>query len=353
MFDFLKRWAKTEHELCQENLSAFLDGQVTHRERMRVQKHLEECAACRADLEALRHTVALLRAVPAVKPPRSFLIPAREVIQQRQAQRRRLAYVYMQAATAVATVLLVLVVSGDAVLRYLPVRPAARISEIRPAATAVLMEPGAVLETEGAPARVPAPQEAPAERLGAGETMEITAAPQQSPEAPITEAPAESLDAAAAEQTKTTQLVVEKQVGEPKAMPSETFASSAAPPAPPTLAAEAEPVGPSPTAEAMAAAAPTATPLPAPTDTPVPPTATPLPVPTNTPVPPTATPSPTSTAVPSVPSEQLPSPPAASGLWAFLEALGPFLPWIELTLAFAVALLLAVTLWLRRRQRLV
>jgi len=351
MFDLMKRWAKTEHELCQENLSAFLDGQVTHRERMRVQKHLEECAACRADLEALRHTVALLRAVPAVKPPRSFLLPAREVIQQRQAQRRRLAYVYMQAATAVATVLLVLVVSGDAILRYLP-SPAARISEIRPAATAVLMEPEAVLETEGALAPVPTPQEAPAERLGAGETMEITAAPQQSPEAPTTEAPAESLDATTVEQTKTTQLVVEKQVGEPKAMPSETFASSAAPPAPPTLAAEARPVGPSPTAEAMAAAAPTVTPLPAPTDTPVPPTATPLSVPTNTPVPPTATSLPTSTAVPSMPTE-LPSPPPASGLWAFWKALRPFLPWIELTLALTVALLLAVTLWLRRRQRLV
>jgi len=352
MFDLMKRWAKTEHELCQENLSAFLDGQVTHRERMRVQKHLEECAACRADLEALRHTVALLRAVPAVKPPRSFLLPAREVIQQRQAQRRRLAYVYMQAATAVATVLLVLVVSGDAVLRYLPISPAARISEIRPAATAVLMEPGAVLETEGAPAPVPAPQESPAEPLGAGETIEITAVPQQSPEAPTTEAPVESLDATAAEQTKTTQIVVEKPVGELKAMPSETFASSAAPPAPPTLAAEARPVGPSPTAEAMAAAAPTVTPLPAPTDTPVPPTATPLSVPTNTPVPPTATSLPTSTAVPSMPTE-LPSPPPASGLWAFWKALRPFLPWIELTLALTVALLLALTLWLRRRQRLV
>jgi hypothetical protein len=42
-----------------------------------------------------------------------------------------------------------------------------------------------------------------------------------------------------------------------------------------------------------------------------------------------------------------------SALWAYLQGLRPILPWIEWGLALAVALLLAATLWLRRRQRIV
>ena len=38
----LSRWRKTEHERCQESLSAFLDGELTPREHSRVQNHLEE-----------------------------------------------------------------------------------------------------------------------------------------------------------------------------------------------------------------------------------------------------------------------------------------------------------------------
>ena len=69
MFDFLRRWTQTEHEACQDNLSAFLDGQLSARQRSRVEKHLQECAACREELESLRQTVSLLRSAPVLRPP--------------------------------------------------------------------------------------------------------------------------------------------------------------------------------------------------------------------------------------------------------------------------------------------
>lgn len=202
----------------------------------------------------------------------------------------------------------------------------------------------------------PVPGEAivapPTEPLGAGETAQRVTAPQESLEAPTAEAAAEELAAIDAAQVAETPLGAQKQVGTPKAMPSQTFAGAAAPPAPltPILEVELSAV------ETMTAAAPTATPLPAPTDTPVPPTATPLP--TETPVPPTPTPLPTETPVPptAVPSPQPafaeaedrgPLPPLA---WSRLRA---FLPGLRAALAITVAVLLLATLWLRRRLRVV
>jgi len=294
MFDFVKRWAKTQHELCQGDLSAFLDGRLTPKEHSRVERHLEECAVCRADLQALRQTVALLHAMPVMKLPRSFLISAGEAIRQRQVQRRRLAYAYLRAATAVATVLLVLVVSGDVTLRYQAARPAPRVSRLRPAATTMLVETAAVEKGQ-------------------------EAWMQPSPELPTIVAPAESFGASEAEQTEAAQEALDAQSSEVRAVPSKAFAT-----------AEGSPVAPT--------AAPTATPRP--TSTPVPPT------------PAVSVPSPQPAVGEVQDRGQLP-PSLPSGPWAFLDVLRGFLPWIELALALAVALLLATTLWLHRRQRLV
>ncbi|MBC7261627.1 MAG: zf-HC2 domain-containing protein, partial [Chloroflexi bacterium] len=183
MFHWIKRWTKTEHEFCQEELSAFLDGQLTRQERLRVQKHLERCAACRQDLASLQQTVALLRATPTIKPPRSFFIPASEKVRQKQLQRTRLVYGYLRAATAMTTVLLVLILSGDALLRFAPVTPARpTLPAAVPAAKTFAVEP---TPTEQARA-LPAPPTAVA--LSAMETptpMPLAvseAVPEQSPE---------------------------------------------------------------------------------------------------------------------------------------------------------------------------
>jgi len=369
MLGFLRGSWTTEHRRCQEDLSAFLDGQLTPSDRARVQRHLKECADCRADLDALRHTVSLLRAVPALKPPRSFVLPVTEARRQRQARRQRLAYVYLQAATAVATVLLVLVVSGDAVLRYTPAQPGARLPVAHPPATAVVLESAPVAEDSALPEPAPqmmqeppAPTAAPTSQpLAAEVATEALPAPEQSPETLALEMAVEAADAGTATGTETVPAQAEG-IPAVKAKPSQTFVRAAPPPVPPTpeeestareAAQTAEPTTTPLPSPSNTPVPPTETPLPRATDTPVPPTATPMPSPTNTPVPPPAEQSPTSPVAPPVPAAELESPGPAPGLWAQLEGLRPILPRVEAVLALAVAMLLAATLWLRRRQRLV
>ncbi len=336
MFDLVRRWTQTEHEACQDNLSAWLDGQLSARERSRVQRHLQECKACREDLESLRRTVSLLRSVPMLQPPRSFFIGAGEVAKQGQVRRRRLSYVYLQAATAVATMLLVLVVSGDAILRFQPVQPAAQMS-----GEAVV----------SAPADVSA-ETVPVESLDAGQMDEVLAAAAEEPTAPSTAPRAEALlKAPEAAATETLQAVLQHETGQAEALPSMTFGRPAEAPVPPTLGAGAAPAYPEPTAEPLSAVAPTETPQP--TSTPAP--TTPTPPPTATPVPPTEVPTSIPTAAPllqtTADSAEKPivQPISPTEPRSLLETLRSSFSWIEAILATTVAVLLIVLLWLRAR----
>src|SRR5919202_1120065 len=59
-----------------DELSAYLDGELSPGARRAVDDHLAACAECRAELEGLSRTRDLLRALPSVAPPRSFAITA-------------------------------------------------------------------------------------------------------------------------------------------------------------------------------------------------------------------------------------------------------------------------------------
>nr|MBC7246065.1 zf-HC2 domain-containing protein [Chloroflexota bacterium] len=326
MFAFIKRWTKTEHEFCQEELSAFLDGQLSQRERQRVERHLKKCSACQRDLVSLQQTVALLRSTPVLKPPRSFFIPVSERAKQKQAQRTRLVYGYLRAATAVATVLLVLVISSDAVLRFATVTSARPMLGATPEARTWQAEPTAMEQVKvlSAPslAPLPPPEGPTAVPLTMGE-----AAPQQAPEPIASTEPELLLFAGEPTSVATAEPVVDGQMLEAKALPSQTFARSAGPPPLPAASPEEVPIDsptakttqPSPTTVLVAEAVSTVEPestetsiLPiaelVPSETAVPPTVEPEPTqtpvppavesePTQTPVPPTVEPEPTETPI--------------------------------------------------------
>jgi len=61
----IKRRMTSEHERTREDLSAYLDNQLSQADRSRVDQHLEGCSECRAELRSLQRTVALLHALPA------------------------------------------------------------------------------------------------------------------------------------------------------------------------------------------------------------------------------------------------------------------------------------------------
>lgn len=105
-----------DHDRICELLSPFLDGQVAPEERAAVEGHLATCKECAQELRDLRWTVELLHQVPVARVPRSFAVPAAQ-----PAPRRGflawlsgdLAYSFLRGATALATILLVMITSVD------------------------------------------------------------------------------------------------------------------------------------------------------------------------------------------------------------------------------------------------
>lgn len=100
----------------QDNLSEYLDGRLSVAAASRIDRHLAECAACRQELDTLRTTVSLLRRMPELSLPRSFILPGpppAAVAVRPPVPLRMPQWVYSGAAAAAALVLAVLV-SADA-----------------------------------------------------------------------------------------------------------------------------------------------------------------------------------------------------------------------------------------------
>jgi len=185
----LGRWRRSEHRFCQENLSGYLDLQLPEPARQRVERHLQECARCRWDLETLQQTVALLRAMPRPRPPRSFAIPETAPAPSLPFWMRPGTYTVMRAATvAVAAVFVVAVVGNVAIWQGWAGRAAAPASEptffAQSAAATAPASMGRLAATAVPPAGA-LPNDTPAApMLGAG-------APTPTPPAAALAAPAE------------------------------------------------------------------------------------------------------------------------------------------------------------------
>ena len=111
-----ERLFKSEHQRVGEMLSAYMDGELSPKEQARVEKHLAQCADCAQNLHTLRQTVALLGQLSPVAVPRSFAIRPAQVAQRPSLFQTRRTYVYLRAATALATILFAVVLAGDAFL---------------------------------------------------------------------------------------------------------------------------------------------------------------------------------------------------------------------------------------------
>jgi anti-sigma factor RsiW len=110
---------KSEHQWVRESLSAYIDGELTARERTRVEQHLKECQACAEDLRTLRQTVALLKELPVIPAPRSFAVRPRVAKVRPAPAPSTWGYGLLKGATAIAALLLVLLIGGDLALHTL------------------------------------------------------------------------------------------------------------------------------------------------------------------------------------------------------------------------------------------
>jgi len=201
-----KRFKRSEHEGVEELLSAYIDGELSIEEATLVEKHLRECWACTKDLEALRQTVNLVRQLPAVSPPRSFTISHLVVPERPWAW----GYVYLKGATALAALLLIVLLAGDLGFQYLW---APRME---------IFEPMALEATVGAPE---AEMEVPGETPPAREALDMEAQKVEETPAPLAEAtpPAERLGAAlpSPEPTPTPEMVSAAESPLPSPAPEE------------------------------------------------------------------------------------------------------------------------------------
>jgi hypothetical protein len=153
----------SEQEQRDELLSAYLDGELSADERARLEAQLAADPGLRAELDALRHTVALVRDLPSVSVPRNFILPRDVAARPGPARhaRPRLAWAapFLTAATAVVSLLFVVVLAGN--LLFLGAGD--RASAPRP-------EPQMAAE---APRELPAPVPASEEEVVAETVVEV------------------------------------------------------------------------------------------------------------------------------------------------------------------------------------
>lgn len=102
------------HAWVVERLSEYLDERLDASTRARVEAHLRECVECRASLESLRWTVALVKQAPAPALPRAFTLP----VSARRAPQPSFAFGFAQFGAALATLLLVAVIAADVITQF-------------------------------------------------------------------------------------------------------------------------------------------------------------------------------------------------------------------------------------------
>lgn len=150
-----------------EDLSAYLDGQLSPRDQTRLEGRLQQSADLRAALQDLRRTRAVLRAQPRLRAPRNFTLTAEMAgIRQPARPASRLSPVFGM-ISALASVLLIVAIFGEfftqspmATSRILSAEPPAA-SEPKGAELEMEAPPGAAVETyaleQAAPAEVFSP----------------------------------------------------------------------------------------------------------------------------------------------------------------------------------------------------
>jgi anti-sigma factor RsiW len=111
-----------EHRFATENLSAYLDSELSERDLQRVRKHLGVCIECQQELAALKSTVAFVRRAPMHACPRSFTLPTTLRTIPRSAQRWNTAYSFARGGMLAVTAMFLLTVGLNVMFRTGAVR---------------------------------------------------------------------------------------------------------------------------------------------------------------------------------------------------------------------------------------
>lgn len=102
-------------------LSAYIDGDLTAEQRRQVEAHLVHCKTCAQELEALRETIRLIRAVPIEDPPPTLYSSVMAAIPRQQQPPQRLAPRRWFKPVAIAASVAVVLMGAGWILSLLPV----------------------------------------------------------------------------------------------------------------------------------------------------------------------------------------------------------------------------------------
>lgn len=191
------------------DLSAYLDGQLSPKETARLEKTLQERADFRAALEDLKATRMILRSQPKLRAPRNFTLSAEVLGIQRQAKPARQPAFTFGFASALASVMLVLVIAGELLFSGQPMAAAPLAVEVvtfqmasEQAPALELAQPEAPAELRSAPEEMPAVTEAVVAEMEAGDASNKSLLPGAEPEVGVMEYPAPSVFDAQASATQ-------------------------------------------------------------------------------------------------------------------------------------------------------
>ena len=70
-------------------MSLALDGMLNSGDRRRMEEHIQACAACRAEWQAMTQVAALLESSPAVGPPLGFAIRVERRLEEQSKKKKR------------------------------------------------------------------------------------------------------------------------------------------------------------------------------------------------------------------------------------------------------------------------
>lgn len=109
---------RRDHRFSHRHLSAYVDNELAPAQMERIEGHLAVCKECRRELSELEATQNVLSSLSRLQVPRSFTLPESVRDEQRRFHFWDTSYLVLRGAAAVVSVLLVLFVSGEALLRF-------------------------------------------------------------------------------------------------------------------------------------------------------------------------------------------------------------------------------------------
>lgn len=95
-------------EKMESRILSYLDGRLKEGERLDVEKHLAECAACRVRVNEFRAVSGLLDELPAIEPSGAFDTRVRALVAAEPVKRNRWAWLMIPPRVAFASSMLLL-----------------------------------------------------------------------------------------------------------------------------------------------------------------------------------------------------------------------------------------------------